>query len=237
MPRFSRPIPGGLCVHVVTRGNARATVFHADDDCATFRQLMADAQRRVRLEIFAWCLMPNHVHFVMRPRADGDLARWMHWLLTAHVQRHRVRHKTTGRIWQGRYKAFPIQADAHLLTVLRYVERNPVRAGLAMHAVDWRWSSARESASSSHDLARVITGTASLAVARLGRHAVDGRRACRHPRAARNVTAHSGEASWTREVADRLDLLGTLRPRGRPKVKCRLRPSGEIAVSNGGVLS
>jgi putative transposase len=236
MPRFSRPIPGDLCVHVVTRGNARATVFHADDDCATFRQLMADAQRRVPLEIFAWCLMPNHVHFVMRPRADGDLARWMHWLLTAHVQRHRVRHKTTGRIWQGRYKAFPIQADAHLLTVLRYVERNPVRAGLAMHAVDWRWSSARERASSSHDLlasspVQLPSPWLDWVDTPLTDAELAGIRRC----AKRDRPL--GEASWTREVADRLDLLGTLRPRGRPKVKCRLRPSGEIAVSNGGVLS
>jgi len=95
---------------------------------------METARERVAIEIFAWCLMPNHLHLVVRPKENGDLARWMHWLLTSHVQRHRSRYKTTGRIWQGRYKAFPIQEDRHLLTVLRYVERNPVRAGLAAHA-------------------------------------------------------------------------------------------------------
>jgi len=67
MPRFSRPIPGGLCVHVVTRGNARATVFHADPDYAIFTQLMSDAQGRAPLELFAWCLLPKHVHPVVRP--------------------------------------------------------------------------------------------------------------------------------------------------------------------------
>jgi putative transposase len=111
MPRFARQIPGGICAHVVTRGNARATVFHSERDYSDLTQLMQDAQQRESIEILAWCLMPNHLHFVIRPREDGDLARWMHWLLTTHVQRHRSVHKTTGRVWQGRYKAFPIQAD------------------------------------------------------------------------------------------------------------------------------
>jgi putative transposase len=193
---------------------------------------MADAQTRVPLEIFAWCLMPNHVHFVVRPRADGDLAKWMHWLLTAHVQRHRIRHKTTGRIWQGRYKAFPIQADVHLLTVLRYVERNPVRARLAVRAVDWRWSSARERASTGPY--RLLASSpvplpspwldwvdTPLTTAEL----VAIRRCAKRDRPL-------GDASWTREVADRLDLLGTLRPRGRPRVKCLPRPSDDVAVND-----
>jgi putative transposase len=85
--------------------------------------------------------MPNHLHLVVRPRTDDDLGRWMHWLLTTHAQRHRSRHVTTGHIWQGRYKSFPIQTDVHLLRVLRYVERNPVRAGLVASSRDWRWSS------------------------------------------------------------------------------------------------
>jgi putative transposase len=144
MPRFSRPMPGGVCAHVVTRGNARATVFHSEADYENFSSLMQGALDRAPVEVFAWCLMPNHVHFVVRPRADGDLARWMHWLLTTHVQRHRIRYATTGRIWQGRYKAFPIQADGHLVTVMRYVERNPVRAGMVASARGWRWSSLRD---------------------------------------------------------------------------------------------
>jgi REP-associated tyrosine transposase len=135
---------GGLCIHVVTRGNARATVFHSDVDYGSMTRLMVDAQAIVRVELLAWCLMPNHMHLVIRPARNGDLSRWMHWLLTTHVQEHRVRHRTTGHIWQGRYKAFPIQTDTHFLTVLRYVERNPVRAGLTRRAIEWKWSSVRE---------------------------------------------------------------------------------------------
>jgi putative transposase len=190
---------------------------------------MMDAQAVVRIELLAWCLMPNHMHLVVRPAGDGDLARWMHWLLTTHVQLHRVRHRTTGRIWQGRYKAFPIQADRHLLAVLRYVERNPVRAGLAPHAIDWKWSSA-------HERRRAGTPRSLLAVSPiplpspwldwvdtpLTEAELDAIRAC--------VTRGRplGDGPWTREVADRLDLLGTLRPRGRPRVRHRAAdPQGD----------
>jgi putative transposase len=218
MPRFSRPTPGGLCVHVVTRGNARSTVFLSDADYAILMQLIEAAGKRVRVEVFAWCLMPNHIHLVLRPLASGDLSSFMHWLLTTHVQRHRARHRTSGRIWQGRYRAFPIQADAHLLTVLRYVERNPVRAGLAGRAVEWRWSSSRE---------RHVAGDRCDLLARppvplpqpwldwvdtplTGAELADVRTSIRRGRPL-------GDPEWIRGVAERLDLLGTLVPRGRPR--------------------
>jgi putative transposase len=85
--------------------------------------------------------MPNHFHLVLWPRADGELSRWMHWLLTTHVRRCLRHHGHSGHVWQGRFKAFPIQEDEHLRTVVRYVERNPLRAGLVERAEAWRWSS------------------------------------------------------------------------------------------------
>jgi REP-associated tyrosine transposase len=215
-------MPGGLCVHVVTRGNARATVFHTDADYASVTRLMMDAQAQVRVELLAWCLMPNHMHLVIRPAGDGDLARWMHWLLTSYVQLHRVRHRTTGRIWQGRYKAFPIQTDEHLLTVLRYVERNPVRAGLAPHAVAWKWSSARQRPHAGTPRSLLACSPVPLPSpwlewvdTPLTDAELEAIRAC----AKRDRPL--GDLSWTRDVAARLDLLGTLRPRGRPRVSPR----------------
>lgn len=77
-------------------------------------------------------------------QADGDLSRFMQGLLTAHVWRHHRHYQSSGHVWQGRFKAFPIQQDGHLLTVLRYIERNPLRAKLATRAQDWLWSSLRE---------------------------------------------------------------------------------------------
>jgi REP-associated tyrosine transposase len=219
MPRFSRPMPGGFCVHVVTRGNARATVFHCDADFATMTRLMMDAQAVVRVELLAWCLMPNHVHLVIRPAADGDLARWMHWLLTTHVQQHRVRHRTTGRIWQGRYKAFPIQTDRHLLTVLRYVERNPVRAALTSHAIEWKWSSARERPRAGRP--RCLLAESPVPLPSPWLDWVDTPLTDAELLAIRACATRGrplGDPSWTHNVAARLHLSGTLRPRGRPRV-------------------
>ena len=75
-----------------------------------------------------YCLMPTHFHLVIRTHADGYLGRWVRWLLVAHAQRYHRHYHTTGHVWQGRYKAFPVQDDDHSVGVLRYVERNALRA-------------------------------------------------------------------------------------------------------------
>ncbi len=85
--------------------------------------------------------MPNHFHLALWPRADGDLSRWMHWILTTHVRRYLCHYGSSGHVWQGRFKASPIQDDDHLRVVLRYIERNPLRAGLVERAESWPWSS------------------------------------------------------------------------------------------------
>lgn len=215
MPRTARADVADLCSHVMTRGNGRATVFHDDADYDAFVDLMRRANRRLPMRVLAWCLMPNHVHLVLRPYRDGDLGRWMHWLLTAHVKRHRARYATVGRIWQGRFKAAPIQQDDHLLVVLRYVERNPLRARLVDRAGQWRWSSLR---------ARTIA-TDGLTSAPPVRLPPDWDRFVDLPQTAaeidrvRNAIARGrpfGDPAWTRGTAERLGLLGTLRARGRP---------------------
>ena len=125
----------------MNRGNQKARVFHSSADYAAFLEYMREAQDRLELPVLALCLMPNHVHLVVRPRHDGDIAPWVSWLFTTHVRRHHRKYGTTGRLWQGRYKACLIQQDHHLLTVLRYVERNALAANLVGRAEDWRWGS------------------------------------------------------------------------------------------------
>ena len=141
MPRTARASAGGYCYHVLNRGNARARVSHESGDYAAFLGLLGEASVRVPMRLVGYCLMPNHFHLVAWPSGDGDLSRWMHRLMTAQVGRHRLVHRTSGHVWQGRFKAFPIQEDDHLRTVLRHVERNPLRAGLVARAEDWPWSS------------------------------------------------------------------------------------------------
>ena len=141
MPRTARAIVADCCYHVLNRSNKKAQIFHEPADYAQFQLLIARAQERVELPILAVCLMPNHVHLVVQPRSGGDIARWMHWVFTSHVRWHHAKYSTTGRLWQGRFKAFAIQGDHHLITVMRYVERNALRANLVDRAEDWRWGS------------------------------------------------------------------------------------------------
>lgn len=141
MPRTGRASQGGFCYHVLNRGNARAEVFHKAEDYEAFLRVVGESSLRLPMRLLAYCLMPNHFHLVLRPHGDGDLSRWMQWLMTTHVRRYLRHYSHSGHVWQGRFKAFPIQDDEHLVTVARYVERNPLRAALVARAEDWPWSS------------------------------------------------------------------------------------------------
>lgn len=217
MPRTARAAAGGLCYHVFNRGNGRAEVFHKPEDFDAFVDLFAPACERLRMRILGWCLMPNHFHLVLRPYDDGDLGRWMQWLSTCHVRRYHRHYQSEGHVWQGRFKAFPIQQDEHLLTVLRYVERNPLRAGLVDRAEAWRWSSLPLRA-----LRTKPTFLAPLPV-KLTRSWTDH---VNRPQSEAEVAAVRrclergapfGGDIWRRRTADRLGLQQSLRPRGRPR--------------------
>jgi putative transposase len=217
VPRSARPMLAGVCVHIVTRGNARATIFRSENDYGRFSELITSAQDRVHLELFAWCLMPNHIHLVARPRTNHDLTKWMHWLLTTHAQRHRTRYATTGHIWQGRYKVFPIQVDAHFIRVLRYVERNPVRASLVASSRDWRWSSLARRRSTGECDAPLAESPVPLPVpwddwvnAPLTEQELAAIRTS--VRRGRPL----GDPGWARGASERLGVQDTLNPRGRP---------------------
>ena len=131
MPRSPRALADGCVYHVMNRGNGKQQVFHKDQDYRSFIKLMSKVQTRNRLDIFAYCVMPNHFHLLLLPKKGQDMSRWMHWLMTTHVRCYHEHHESSGHIWQGRYKCSLVQNDHHLLTVTRYIERNPVRAGLA----------------------------------------------------------------------------------------------------------
>jgi putative transposase len=141
MPRTARNIVGDHCYHVINRGNGGARMFHQDSDYAAFIAILNEAHDEFAVPTLAACLMPNHIHLVVRPVGDGDLSRWTQRVFTTHVRRYHATFNTSGRIWQGRFKAFLIQQDAHLLTVMRYVERNALRADLVSRAEHWKWGS------------------------------------------------------------------------------------------------
>ena len=216
MPRTVRRLVGGVCYHVVNRGNAQATVFHTDAHYRAFIELISDACARIDMRVVAFCLMPNHFHLVAWPRADGDLSRWMHWLLTTHVRRHHLLHGSSGHVWQGRFKAFPVRRDEHLLTVIRYVERNALRAGLVRRAEDWPWNSLRWRASGSHP---EIPGDIPIALPSDWLTLVNApQTAAELERVRRSVNRGTpfGGKAWSQRTAETIGL-GSTRPRGRPK--------------------
>jgi putative transposase len=163
--------------------------------------------------------MPNHWHLVLWPDADGTLGRFMTWLTLTHTQRWHARRASagSGHLYQGRYKAFLVEADGHLLTVCRYVERNPLRARLVRRAEAWRWSSLwRRERGRGHDL------LSEWPVARPEDWGELVNRAqtpaeLEALRAAAQRGRPFGTGPWLDEMVRRFDLGSTLRPRGRPR--------------------
>ena len=144
MGRTNRVEAGGYVYHVLNRGNGRMTIFEDAADYAAFERVLEQALARFpQMDLLAYCLMPNHWHWVVRPCVDGLLSRFVGWLTLTHTQRwHAHRHTIGGgHVYRGRYKSFLVDTEGYLATVCRYVERNPVRAQLVEDAERWQWSS------------------------------------------------------------------------------------------------
>ncbi len=144
MPRIARNIADGGAYHVLNRGNGRQRVFHKDGDYLAFISLLGEMSERFQIDLYAWCLMPDHFHLLVRVEKGDELSRAMQWCMTTHVRRYHRHYRSSGHIWQGRYKSFAVVDHDHFLTVARFVEGNPVRTGLVKSATDWAWSSHRE---------------------------------------------------------------------------------------------
>ena len=134
MPRRARSLVGGYAYHILNRSNARLTLFRKQGDYEAFERVLEEALQRVPLRILAYCVMPNHWHFVVWPkRGQGQLvSSFFGWLTLTHTQRWHAHYHSagTGNLYQGRFKSFPVECDDHLYTVLRYVERNALQGNL-----------------------------------------------------------------------------------------------------------
>jgi len=221
MPRHRRCAPGGLVYHALNRGVGRQTLFQKKGDYQAFEQVLAEALALHPIRLLGFCLMPNHWHFVLWPEGDDELTAFLRWLTHTHTQRWHAHHHTagTGHLYQGRYRAFAIQQDDHLLTVLRYVERNPLRAGLVKRAEQWPWSSLyhrqaddaqarqwlhRGPIGLPRDWCALVNAPQTEAELEALRRSV----ACGRP---------FGSEVWQKRTAARMGLEFTLKPRGRPR--------------------
>ena len=134
-----------MVFHVLNRGAGRRTLFDKERDFLAFENVIEETLCTRRMRVCAYCLMSTHWHFVMWPEGDGDLPTFMQALTNTHVKRWKEhRHEIGyGPLYQGRYKCFPVETDDYFYQVVRYVERNALRANLVMCAEAWPWSSLR----------------------------------------------------------------------------------------------
>src|SRR3989338_1076349 len=144
MPRNARVDVGGEIYHVINRANGRMEIFHDKEDYQLFEELLRETKDLVDMRILAYVLMPNHWHLLLYPKADGDLGTFMHRLSNAHTRKVHAKTKTngSGHLYQGRYKSFLAGTDKYLLTLIKYIERNPVRAKIVRQCENWQWGSA-----------------------------------------------------------------------------------------------
>jgi putative transposase len=142
MSKSPRVVSTGLPHHVTQRGVAGQSIFISDSIRRTYLEMLRASARHNRLRILAWCLMTNHVHLVAAPESAPSLARTMQYVHSRFAQYWNVLYSRQGHLWQNRYYSCPVR-DHEAWHVVRYVEQNPVRAGMVEHAEHYLWSSAR----------------------------------------------------------------------------------------------
>ena len=221
MGRPLRAAVGGIIYHVWNRANGRQGIFEKPGDYEGFERVLIAAQERVAMRTLAYCVMPNHWHLVLWPRRDGDLSRFMTWVTLTHTQRWHAHHHSagTGHLYQGRFKSFPVQSDEHFLNLCRYVERNPLRAGLVGRAEAWQWSSLWRR-SQGRRQSQAWLSDWPVARPRNWVGWTNEPQTDAELEALRNCVARGqpyGTDGWVQRMVRRLNLEGTVRPRGRPR--------------------
>lgn len=142
MPRKPRELYAGEYYHFTCRGNNKGCLFHCENDYEYFLASVRQYQEKFTIVIHNYCLMPNHVHLLLKAVRDGfDLIKFMHGLLTRYAKAYQLKYQKTGHIFERRYRDHHIDSEAYLLECGRYIERNPVRAGIVASEADYRWSS------------------------------------------------------------------------------------------------
>ena len=222
MGRPLRVTLGGYVYHALNRGNGRMQLFHKDGDYESFERILAASLAHVPgMRLLAYCLMPNHGHLLLWPRADGELSDFGHWLGLTHTQRWHAHYHNVGmgHLYQGRFKSFLVAEDEHYWSVCRYVERNALRAGLVRSAENWRWGSLWRRVHGEEGMVPLLSdGPLTLPKnwpAEVNRPQTEAELTAL--RRSVNRGQPYGETEWVAKMARRLGLETTLRPRGRPK--------------------
>lgn len=198
-------------------------MFNKEEDFAAFERILAEGVQRYSIRLTGYCLMSNHWHLLAWPQDDDQVSAFLHWVTLTHTQRWHAAHRTAGmgHLYQGRFKSFPVQSNGHYLTVLRYIEQNPLRAGIVKRSVDWLWSSLASRRGFNKQL-RVVPGPVPLPTNWLS--LVDILPNEPDLRKLENCILRGcpmGDQDWVQKTAEKLDLDLTLRSRGRPRKDIR----------------
>jgi putative transposase len=183
-------------------------------------RIVDEALEKHPVRILAYCVMPTHWHFVLWPQHDGQLTAFLRWLTLTHAVRWQMHYHRTGsgHVYQNRFKAFPVQQDEHLYTLLRYVERNALRAGLVQRAEEWPWSSLACRIAGGDESRRLHDWP--IAMPSHWAAWVNEAQTEAELESVRGSVARGrpfGTPQWIKTVVDRLSLESTVRPRGRPR--------------------
>lgn len=221
MPRTARIAPGGMVFHVINRGVGKQKLFFNNGDYLAFERVIHETLEKRPMRILSYCLMPNHWHFVLWPREDGDLGRFMQRLTITHVTRWQKHYNMVGygHVYQGRFKSFPVETDDYFYQVNRYVERNALRANMVSRAEDWQWGSLwiRQFGSKSE---KAVLSKWPVTKPRNWKQYVNQPANENELKAIRNCCNRGtpfGSEAWINSTAAKLGLEATLRSPGRPR--------------------
>ena len=221
MGRAPRVDVRNLPYHILNRANNRTTIFGEPDGYRHFEMLLKNAVDRFNMRLLAYVLMPNHWHLILYPQGDGDVSLFMQWLTLTHTQQYHVWKQTTGHghLYQGRYKSFLVEEDAYLLTAIKYIERNPVRAKLVKRVEQWRWGSGYRRLDGSKK-ERELLFDPPIDLPRNYRAWVnepDKEDDLTDLRISATKGKPFGTMKWTERMVERFGLQATMRVPGRPK--------------------
>ena len=151
MPRLKRFTPSGYGYHVIQRGNNRQVIFCDEEDFTWYVYWLKEYAKQHSVAVHAWVLMTNHVHLLCTPQEDNrGVSAMMQSIGRMYVRRFNAKYERTGTLWEGRFRSCVVDSEKYLMTVSRYIELNPVRAGLAKHPANYKWSSYHRNARGVH---------------------------------------------------------------------------------------
>lgn len=143
MPRQARKRSKSGIYHIMLRGSNRQEIFHDEEDCKRFLEILDKCKKKSELKIYGWCIMGNHVHLLME-EDNEDISITMKRIGVSYAGFYNMKYKTVGHLFQDRYKSEEIETNEYLLGAIRYIHQNPVKAGIVKTADEWEWSSCRE---------------------------------------------------------------------------------------------